>query len=280
MSNLALPSKFELTAEELTPKLLEMPQVECPVYHRFGPGIYIRESHAPAGTFAIGHYQTQDHVNIMLKGKVQVVNDDGSTTLLTAPVFFIGKANTRKMGLVLEDMVWQNIYATNETDINKLEATFLGRDDDKEAHKSLQLAQERLEQQQARNDYYDVLEELGLTEEQIQAQVQVNDLVDFDVPNSLRVSDSPIQGLGMFTTAPILIGEFIAKGRIGNNRTLLGRYTNHSNKPNCAMVMLDNGDLGLVALENISGCLGGGVGTELTIDYRQAVQTNPQLQRN
>ena len=276
MSELTLPT---YSIAELTPTLLDMPQVECPVYHRFGPGIYIRESHAPAGTFAIGHFQKQDHVNIMLKGKVEMINEDGSRYVLEAPHFSVGKANTRKMGLVIEDMVWQNIYATEETDINKLEEMFLGRDEDKETYKQLKLEHDRFLQEEARDDYYAVLEELGITEEQIQAQVQIDDIVDFDVPNSLRLSESPIHGTGIFTTAPIMIGEFIAKGRIGNNRTILGRYTNHSNKPNCAMVMLDNGDLGLVALENISGCMGGGVGTELTIDYRQAVQTNPQLRK-
>src|SRR3990167_5411984 len=37
---------------------LKKEQVECPVYHRFGPGIYIREVHIPAGTFAIGLHQS------------------------------------------------------------------------------------------------------------------------------------------------------------------------------------------------------------------------------
>jgi hypothetical protein len=37
------------------------------------------------------------------------------------------------------------------------------------------------------------------------------------------------------------------------------------------MVLLANGDIDLVALVDIEGCKGGSMGTEVTIDYRQAL---------
>jgi hypothetical protein len=37
------------------------------------------------------------------------------------------------------------------------------------------------------------------------------------------------------------------------------------------MVKLPNGDIDLVALTDIEGCKGGDMGTEITIDYRQAL---------
>jgi SET domain-containing protein len=101
-------------------------------------------------------------------------------------------------------------------------------------------------------------------------------MVEYDVPNTLRLADSAIHGKGVFTTAPIAAGEYIAKARIGNSRTPAGRYTNHSCLPNCELVKHD-GDIYLKALVDISGCLGGSVGTELTIDYRNAVAVNPEL---
>jgi hypothetical protein len=37
------------------------------------------------------------------------------------------------------------------------------------------------------------------------------------------------------------------------------------------MVSLPNGNIDLVALTDIEGCKGGSMGTEITIDYRQAL---------
>jgi hypothetical protein len=37
------------------------------------------------------------------------------------------------------------------------------------------------------------------------------------------------------------------------------------------MILLDNGDINLIAIKKISGCHGGNLGEEITIDYRQAV---------
>jgi hypothetical protein len=278
MSDLSLlDGDFPLTAEFLTPIMLEFPQASCPVYHRFGPGLYIRELHMTAGTMAIGHIQKQDHVNILLQGKVMMINEDESTTVVEAPLFFIGKAGSRKIGLVLEDMVWQNIYATEETDIDKLEEMFLEQDQHKTAYVNLIKQHAEETHQYIRDDYVKFLDEIGFTEEQIQAQVQVDDLVDYDAPNQLRVAESLISGLGVLTTAPIAKGSFIAKTRINGRRTPAGRYTNHSPTPNCEMVLFENGDMALRALEDISGCLGGSKGTELTINYRQIAQLNPQL---
>jgi hypothetical protein len=41
--------------------------------------------------------------------------------------------------------------------------------------------------------------------------------------------------------------------------------------PNAKMVQYANGDIDLIALIDIKGCQGGDIGTEATIDYRQAL---------
>ncbi len=119
---LALVAQMENAEKEL----LQHPQADCPVVHHFGPGVCIREVFMAAGTLAIGHKQKFEHLNLMLRGKVMVINDDVTANVLTAPMIFVGKPG-RKIGYVLEDMVWQNIYATDETDVKKLEAMFLDK---------------------------------------------------------------------------------------------------------------------------------------------------------
>lgn len=108
--------------------MLAMPQAECPVFHRFGPGVYIREMLIPAGTLILGHAHRHDHINVMLAGTFALVNDDQTVTVLKAPQFFIGRAG-RKIGYAIEDTVWQNIFATEERDLDRLEAMFVEKSD-------------------------------------------------------------------------------------------------------------------------------------------------------
>jgi len=112
--------------EQLEAQMLKLPQVDCPVLHHFGPGIYIREVQMPAGTFAIGHRQKEHHFNVLLAGKVAILDDDGTPRVVSAPLMYSGKPG-RKVGYIVEDVVWQNIYPTEETDIEKLESRFLDK---------------------------------------------------------------------------------------------------------------------------------------------------------
>ena len=112
--------------EELEKVCLDKEQVDCPVAHYFGPGVYIREVSVPAGTFAIGHRQKVEHLCMFTKGKVNFIEQDGSVSLLEAPMTFTSPPG-RKIGLVLEDMVWLNIYPTEETDIEVLEDMYLDK---------------------------------------------------------------------------------------------------------------------------------------------------------
>ncbi len=110
--------------EILEGEFLKQVQVDCPVVHRFGPGTYIREVKIPSNTYAIGHHQNFEHINVFLKGRVSILNDDGSFTEMVAPMVFIGKPG-RKVGYIHEEITWLNIYPTEETDVDKLEGHFV-----------------------------------------------------------------------------------------------------------------------------------------------------------
>lgn len=260
----------EAVITDAAKRMLAHPQAECPVIHRFGPGIYIRELSMQAGTFAIGHHQKFEHMNIMLKGRVTMLNDDGTTTELVAPMVYVGKPG-RKIGYVREDMVWQNIYATTETDVEKLEEMLL----DKTMIQQCDLKKiSFVEHQEDRSDYRIALYDIGYTDELARAQSE-NEADQIPFPHGsykVVVGSSPIDGSGLFATTPIEAGEVIAPARIGGMRTPAGRYTNHAAVPNAEMVALPDGDINLVATRFIGGAQGGGVGEEITIDYRQALR--------
>lgn len=108
--------------------MLNHEQVDCPTQHHFGPGIYIRESFLPAGTYVMGHAHKCEHTNIMLKGKMAVIVN-GEANVIEGPCIFIGQPG-RKFAYIIEDTIFQNIYATTETDIEKLEDMFVEKSED------------------------------------------------------------------------------------------------------------------------------------------------------
>lgn len=268
LGKLALRDLMALDAPEQT--LLQLPQAECSVVHHFGPGVCIREVFMPAGTLAIGHKQKFEHLNIMLRGKVMVVNDDGSTQVLSAPLIFTGKAG-RKIGYVLEDMVWQNVYATDLKSAEAVEDFYVEKSEDWHNDQAAKFAVESVARAADRDDYIKLLDECGISHEVARQQSEnENDQIWVD-NGHVRVAESPIEGKGLFATSPINAGQTICPARIDGKRTQGGRYTNHSVFPNAKMVMLPNGDIDLIALTDIEGCKGGSMGTEITIDYRQAL---------
>jgi hypothetical protein len=60
----------------------------------------------------------------MLQGRMIVVKDDGTKQELVAPLTFVGSAG-RKVAYILETTIFQNIMATDETDIEVLENMFI-----------------------------------------------------------------------------------------------------------------------------------------------------------
>ena len=121
--------------EDIEKQMLKCEQVICPVEHIFGDNIYIRQVTMPAGIIAVGHEQKYDQMNIMIKGKVAILIG-GEVKVLEAPLTYQGKAG-RKIGYVIEETIWQNVYSTSETNIEKLEETYLNKSEAFIEHETL-----------------------------------------------------------------------------------------------------------------------------------------------
>ena len=269
-----------LALEDLEKEMLDMPQADCPVAHHFGPGIYIREVTLPAGIFAVGHAQKYEHLNIMLTGKVAIIDGD-QVRVLEAPLIFTGKPG-RKVGYVLETCVWQNVYATNETDIDQLEDHYLDKSETWQDFDKEQSEIAKALRQSDRDDFENVLKESGFDAETVRQQSE-NESDQIDMPTPFKavaqVRDSDIEGKGLFLSWHTSAGQIIAPARIEGKRTPAGRYVNHSKNPNCKYIADDKSDIYLVAIKDIEGCKGGSKGEELTVDYRQALTLNKELSK-
>lgn len=265
-------SETPLQINEIEKVMLEIDQADCPVLHHFGPGVYMREVVLPQGVFAVGHYQKKDHLNIMLSGKVAIVEND-EVKVLTAPMIFTGKPG-RKMGYVMETCAWLNVYNTNETNIDTLEATYLDKSEAWQGHEKEEKILRRALRDEDRKDFQSMLEEVGISAELVREQsVNEDDMIPLSDEWSSHVSvrESDIEGVGLFLSFPVNEEVMIAPARINDKRTPAGRYVNHSKKPNCKYIKSDNDIIYLVSLKGIQGCQGGNSGEELTVDYRQAL---------
>lgn len=262
----SLPTVKE-TVDQLEVALLKEEQVECAVYHHFFPGIYIREVNIPRGALAVGHRQRFEHLNVFLKGDVSILNDDGSLSRIKAPMMFMGKPG-RKCGYVHENVVWLNVYATDETDVETLESTYLDKSTEFLNREVAELSG-ALDQE----DFLRMLTEYGVSAETVRSQSENrSDMRGFPAGSyAVAVFKSPIEGRGLFATAPFSPGDVIAPARLEGLRTPAGRFTNHSMSPNARMEKLPNGDIQLVALKHIQGMRGGQIGDEITTDYRQTL---------
>jgi len=101
--------------------LAKEPQLDCPVTHRFTPGLYIREIFMPASTPPVETVVTSrihltEHPFIVSKGRLKVWHEESGWQLIQAPFTGITKAGTRRILIIVEDTVWTTFHVTNETD--------------------------------------------------------------------------------------------------------------------------------------------------------------------
>lgn len=275
MSELAeiLPTQIEESKIQLLEQaMLQEEQVDCPVTHKFGPGIYIREVFLPAGAYVVGHHHNDEHLNIMLTGRLKFFGKDGKWEELEAPQTFTSPAG-RKVAFVYEDTIWQNIYATDKKDGEEIENEILTKSitwEEAQKYNNLQLTFDHSEDFK---DYYQAIKECGLDHQTLRdISLNEDDQIDFPYGSySVQVSKSTIESKGLFATAAFEEGDIIAPARLDNMRTPAGRFINHSKKPNAFFVSDDNNDIYVVAGKDIVGCKGGVLGEEITVDYRQAL---------
>ena len=260
---------------ELAAAMLKQKQPFNSVIHRFGGGLYIREAYYRKNFLIIGQDHVGEHMNVLLKGSINIIDGDGQTQTLTAPYMFVAKAGS-KIGYTLEDTVWQNIYVTNSTDVEYLESILFKSPDILKDHLKQKLLKEYDLYEKDRQDFLLAVQESGWTVEDVAtASAYREDCIPFpDGSYSISTGNSPIQGRGMFSTAEIKQGSIIAPMRLGGCRTPCGYLVNHAKVPNSVAFKNNLGDMFLIAARDIYGMVGGDLGEEITLDYRQVMKLN------
>lgn len=225
--------------------------VEFPVAHHFSKGLYSRTILIKAGECLTGKIHTTEHLCIMY-GDLEIASEQGRERL-TGYNILNSKPGIKRIGYAYTDTLFTTLHVTDELDVDKLESMLgLARYEDYDNF-----------------DYQTFLIETDMDQNDVDAIVKnETDLVPMPKGfDDYHIQDSPIHGLGAFASDHLAAGCSVGPARIGDNRTPLGRYVNHSASPNCVMVKVaESNDMVLMTQQSVR------MGTELTVDYRQVMR--------
>jgi hypothetical protein len=277
MNTLELNHIGVLTPEKITrvtEAVMAMPQADCPVKHIFGPGVYIRQITIPAHAVIVGRYHRHEHVSVMLKGSMTLLNPDGSKTEVAAPATINCQAG-QKIAFTHEEVIFSNIYATECRDSDKLEEQLFDVSAELNDAVTNRLLRDAVIHQADRDDFLSAVADLGMTAEEMnERSVCEKDQCHLPFGDyGFAFAESSINGRGLFASSAFNRGDDIGPCviMVGGNpkRTPVARYINHAKNPNAVVVELSDGCVNLVATRDISGSKGGQLGDEITVDYRK-----------
>lgn len=246
--------------ERLEDALKKLPQVDnsdLSLKEYISGGMYCREITIPKGTLITGRIYKFDHIEIMIRGRIDILSADGGLKHYDGYNVIEALAGKRQAGYAYEDTVWLTVNRVPNIDTELMLA-----------HTSVVTHEEYEAFHRAVNttDYLRFLSEIGMTQDQMDSIVKTDDLVAMpDVYSSVYVSDSQLEGEGLYSHQFYARGDVICPARIGNHRTIAGRYTNHAFHPNAEIRKVD-GEFYLFANRPIPA------GAEILVNYRDVLE--------
>lgn len=114
---------------ELEQQLLQCVQADMPVEHYFAHGLYARSLHIPKHCVLTGAIHLHEHINILAKGDITVITEDGPKRV-TAPAVMVSKPGTKRAGFAHEDSVWITVHACEAKDVETAEKLLVTNDFD------------------------------------------------------------------------------------------------------------------------------------------------------
>lgn len=239
----------------LQEEVAKLPQIELPTFHAFADGMYARIVKRPAGTVIVGKVHKREHFYIVTKGRVKVWPDE---QIYEAGAVVVSQPGTKRAVYALEDSICMTVHRTDKRDLDEIERELIEEDESALLDSGNTLKD--------RDDYERILVETGYTLAE-RRTISENPEDQIPMPRGFAVAFLPsqIEGTGAFAMSVFLTGDVIAPARIGDKRTPVGRYTNHSTTPNARMER-DGDRINVVALRDIE------YNEEITVSYRQAMK--------
>ena len=105
--------------------LKDFEQTELPLKHHFAHGTYTRELFMPADTYICGKIHRYSCINILAKGKVCVVTEEGRYDI-EAPYVFVSGPGVKKALHVLQDSIWITVHPwSGNEDLKEIEEALI-----------------------------------------------------------------------------------------------------------------------------------------------------------
>ena len=233
----------------------EQPQVEISVGEQFINGMYARDIVIPKGTLLTGRVYKEGYLDIMVSGDITVATPQGTkrmigTNIMEAP------PGRKRAGYAFEDTRWITVHRTDQYEPGDMVdmLTFFSMDE----YWDFVYNRDRV-------SYRELIEAVGMTEDQVQAQVHdYRDHAELVEPFNVFVTLAPsiLHGTGLYATRNFELGNVVGPARTSEGgRTIIGRYSNHSANPNAIMEMGDDNSVWMVATRKINA------GDEITTHY-------------
>lgn len=96
-----------------------------PVEHFFGDGLYGRMMLIPPGQFLIGKTHRKSGITVQLYGDTEVTAPGVEPLRLVGPRVWESPAGTKRMIFAHEPSLWIALHATEETDLDAIEADLI-----------------------------------------------------------------------------------------------------------------------------------------------------------
>lgn len=98
------------------------PIVECPLTHRFVPGLYCREILMPAGSLVTSKIHKTEHFFTILEGSGYVWNNGEAKPYKACGQIEVTKPGTRRIIFTIEDTRWATFHVHDSQDLDEIEA--------------------------------------------------------------------------------------------------------------------------------------------------------------
>ena len=117
----------DLQPQQMADALQDHPaRVDIAPEHYFAPGLYGRKVTLPAGTLAVGKKHKTTHISVLAKGHIAVRGVGGLPDHhMWAGDTMVTPAGSQRAVYAFEESVFVCIHATDETDLEKLEAQLI-----------------------------------------------------------------------------------------------------------------------------------------------------------
>lgn len=228
---------------------------ECPLTHKFEKGWYIREIFVPAKHIFIGRPHITGHICKLVEGEALLITEE-ARSYKRAPWQILTQRGFQMVFYTFTDLIGQTCHPNPEgiTDVQVLEDRIF---------EPVQRVLDRGAVVMAQWDFQVLTQHLDMP--RLEA-IYKNESDIIPLPwGSVKLAPSDIHGTGVFADSSFNPDDPVAPMALNGHRTFVGRYLNHSPKPNLSVIKTDN-NMVAVARGTIAE------GDELTVDYREVVR--------